>query len=162
MVQLGGSSTNHVLVRQPHVSKVLERFRALRPEKFDGMVDLWKVEQRLWEIDLIYDTIECTDQEKRRTVTFQLTYTVADLWESEKDILGEEVIWRMTWITFKAKFLEKYFLITKWNDKRNEFLESIQGNMRLGNIQRSSSVGLVSWVIWLIHQDWKISNTIKD
>ena len=35
----------------------------------------------------------------------------------------------MTWITFKVKFLEKYFPITERNDKRKEFLEFIQGNM---------------------------------
>ena len=44
MVQLGGTNSNIVPVRPPHGSKVLERFRALRSEKFDGMDDPWKAE----------------------------------------------------------------------------------------------------------------------
>ena len=70
MVQLGGTNTNIPTVRPPHGSKVLERFRALRPEKFDGMDDPSKAEQWLREMDLIFDTIECSNQEKRRMVTF--------------------------------------------------------------------------------------------
>ena len=92
MVQLGGTNNSIAPVRPFHGSKVLERFRALRPEKFDGMCDPSKAEQWLREIDLIFDTIECSDQEKRKMVTFQLTYAAADWWESEKATLGEEAI----------------------------------------------------------------------
>ena len=45
MVQLGGTSNKPIPARPPYGSKVLERFRALRPEKFDGMDDPWKAEQ---------------------------------------------------------------------------------------------------------------------
>ena len=61
--------------------------------------------------------------------TFQLTYAAADWWESEKATLREEAIRGMTWATFKIKFLEKYFPMTERNDKRNEFLELVQGSM---------------------------------
>ena len=37
MVQLGGTNNSIASVRPFHGSKVLERFMALRPEKFDGM-----------------------------------------------------------------------------------------------------------------------------
>ena len=92
MVQLGGTNNNIAPMLPLHGSKVLERFRALQPEKFDGMGDPSKAEQWLREMDLIFDTIECSDQEKRRMATFQLTYVAADWWESEKAILGEEAI----------------------------------------------------------------------
>ena len=39
MVQLGRTNSNIAPVQPPHGSKALERFRALRPEKFDGMDD---------------------------------------------------------------------------------------------------------------------------
>ena len=93
------------------------------------MGDPSKVEQWLCEMDLIFDTIECSDQEKRKMAIFQLTYASADWWESEKATLGEEAIRGMAQATFKIKFLEKYFPITKRNDKRKEFLELIQGGM---------------------------------
>ena len=93
------------------------------------MDDPSKAEQWLHEMDLIFDTIECLDQEKRRMATFQLTYAAADWWESEKATLGEEAVPEMTWATFKVILLEKYFPITERNDKRKEFLELIKGNM---------------------------------
>ena len=80
-------------------------------------------------MDLIFDTIECLDQEKHRMANFQLTYAAADWWESEKATLGEEAIRGMTYATFKIKFLEKYFPMTERNDKRNEFLKLIQRSM---------------------------------
>ena len=42
MVQLDGTINNHVLSLQPYRSKVLERYRALRPKMFDGMAHFWK------------------------------------------------------------------------------------------------------------------------
>ena len=71
-------------------------------------------------MDLIFDTIECLDQEKGMMVTFQLTYAAADWWESERGTLGEEAIRDMICATFKIKFLEKHFPITERNDKRKE------------------------------------------
>ena len=44
MVRLGGTSNSIAPVRPLHGSKVLERFRALRLEKFDGMNDPSKAE----------------------------------------------------------------------------------------------------------------------
>ena len=61
--------------------------------------------------------------------TFQMTYAAADWWESDKETMVEEAIRRMSWIAFKAKFLEKYFPITERNDKRTDFLDLIQGNI---------------------------------
>ena len=59
--------------------KLLEQFCALRPEKFDGMSEAWKAEQWLREMDWIFETMECTELDKRRLATFQLTDAAADL-----------------------------------------------------------------------------------
>ena len=62
MEHLGNQNQNNHL--QPPIAfhpplrqtgdKLLERFRALRPEKFDGLVDPRRVEQWLREMDLIF------------------------------------------------------------------------------------------------------------
>ena len=39
--------------------KLLERFYALRLDKFDGMAKSWRVKQWLWELEVILDAIEC-------------------------------------------------------------------------------------------------------
>ena len=70
MIKLGASRNNQVLQQHHNEGQVLQRFRALRTEKFDRMEDPWKVEQWLREMDLIFDTIECLDYEKCRMLTF--------------------------------------------------------------------------------------------
>ena len=75
---------------------LLERFKALRPEKFDGIGDPWKTKQWLREMELIFDAMECNDQDKRHMAVFQLTFTAVDWWESEKATLGDEDVRRMT------------------------------------------------------------------
>ena len=62
-------------------------------------------------------------------VSFQISYVAADWWETERATLGKEAIRGMLQAIFKVQFLEKYFPITKRNDKRKEVLELIQGNM---------------------------------
>ena len=52
--------------------------------------------QWLREIDLIFDMIECSNQEKHKMATFQLTHAAADWWESKRSTLGEEAIPGMT------------------------------------------------------------------
>ena len=86
MEHLGNQNQNNHL--QPPIAfhppprqtgdKLLERFRALRPEKFDGLVDQWRAEQWLREIDLIFETIECNELDKRRLAVFQLTFAAVD------------------------------------------------------------------------------------
>ena len=103
--------------------KLLERFRALRPEKFDGMAEPWQAEQWLREMDHIFETVECNDTEKRRLATFQLTYAAADWWEAEQATIGEEATRMMLWATFRELFLKKYFPEKEKDEKEKEFME---------------------------------------
>ena len=50
--------------------KLLEQFRALCADKFDGMVEPWRAEQWLREIELILDAIECDEQDKYCLTSF--------------------------------------------------------------------------------------------
>ena len=80
-------------------------------------------------MDMIFETIECSDIEKKRLAVFQLTYSVADWWDAVKATIGEDAARRMTWTSFKTKFLEKYFPRSKRNKRNNEFVGLVQGNM---------------------------------
>ena len=73
----------------------MERFRALRPEKFDGISEAWKAEQWLREMETIFSALECGDADKKRLAVFQLTYSAAEWWEAEKATLGDEAIRRL-------------------------------------------------------------------
>ena len=108
--------------------KRLERFRALRPEQFAGTAEPWKAEQWLRQMDHIFETMDCNDQEIKRLATFQLTYAAADWWEAVKATIGEEAVRVMTWTTFRRKFLEKYFPATERHKREREFMDLVQGN----------------------------------
>ena len=70
----------------------------------------------------------CSGIEKCRLATYQLTYAVADWWESEKATLGERSIQIMMWVAFKELFHENYFPKTERNKKEREFMDLTQGN----------------------------------
>ena len=108
--------------------KLLERFRALRPERFDGMSEPWKAEQWIREMETIFRAIECRDHEKKRLAVFQLTYSAAEWWEAEEASLGTVALDQLTWEEFKDKFLQKYFLALERDKKEREFMDLVQGN----------------------------------
>ena len=64
--RIGGNHGNNGAPPRQTSDKLLERFRPLRPEKFNGMTDAWQAEQWLREMDSIFETMECTEQDKRR------------------------------------------------------------------------------------------------
>ena len=109
--------------------KLLVRFRALEPDRFDGMVGACQAEQWLREMDCIFETMDCNEIEKRRLAVFQLTYTTADWWDAERATIGEDAAKEMTWIEFRERFLEKYFPETEKYQREKEFIELVQGNM---------------------------------
>ena len=109
--------------------KLLKRFRDLQPENFTGLAEAWEAEQWLRQMDMIFKTIMCSDIEKKCLVVFQLTYSAADWWDAIKSTIGEDVARRMTWTSFKTKFLEKYFPCSERNKRKKEFVELVQGNM---------------------------------
>ena len=128
-IERAADNHNHGGAPPRHVEdRIVERFRHFRPEKFNGDAEPWRAEQWLREMESIFDTLGCSEIEKRRLATFQLTYAAADWWESEKAILGEDAVKAMPWNAFRELFLENYFPQTERNKKEREFIELTQGN----------------------------------
>ena len=86
---------NEMPVRQTG-DKLLKRFRDLQPENFTGLAEAWEAEQWVRQMDIIFETIECSDIEKKRLAVFQLTYSAADWWDAVKATIGEDAARRMT------------------------------------------------------------------
>ena len=55
---------NHQAALHQTRDKLLERFRALRLDKYDGAGEAWKAEQWLQVMDLIFETMECSEADK--------------------------------------------------------------------------------------------------
>ena len=109
--------------------KLLARFCALQPDKFDGMVEACQEKQWLREMDHIFKTMDCNEIEKRRLAIFQLTYAAANWWDAEKATVREDAAKEMTWTEFRERFLEKYFPETEKQQREKEFIDLVQGNM---------------------------------
>ena len=80
-------------------------------------------------MDLIFEMIECTNIEKRRLVVLQLMFSAADWWDTVKATIGEDTVRRMTWDSFKIRFLEKYFLESENTKREIAFIQLIPGNL---------------------------------
>ena len=106
-------------LQKPARDKLFERFRALRPEKFDGVFEPRKAEQWLCEL-------ECGGQDKKSLMVFQLTYLAVEQWNLEIAKIGEEVIRERSWESFRGIFLGKYFLAFERYKKEMEFLALVQ------------------------------------
>ena len=106
----------------------MEHFCALKPAKFDVMVELWRAKLWLHKMDLIFKAMEYSEMEKLRLATFQLSYAVVSWWEAKEVALGGESVRRMPWAIFKERFLAKCFPLVERNWKKKEFMELVQGN----------------------------------
>ena len=95
---------------------------------FNGLLEPWQAEQWLRDMENIFEAMECSDIEKRRLATFQLTFVAAEWWEAEKATLGTESTRRMPWMTFKERFLAKFFPGTEMDKKEQKFLNLVQGD----------------------------------
>ena len=78
-------------------------------------------------MDRIFETMEYSESDKRRLVTFPLTFAVADWWEAEKAIIGSVVARTMMWTASREHFLEKFFPKDEKDEKEKEFMELTQG-----------------------------------
>ena len=61
-------------------------------QKINGMIEPWKAKQWIRELDQIFETMVCSELDKRCLAVFQLTYAVADWKESEKARFGEVAV----------------------------------------------------------------------
>ena len=68
---------------------------------FDGTTGAKEVEQWIHRMDLIFETIDYNDTEKRRLAVFQLIYVAVDWWEIVKATVGKEAARTIAWPTFK-------------------------------------------------------------
>ena len=88
----GNHGNNNAASLRQNGDQLIERFRRFRPEKFSGLGEVWLAEQWLRDMEAIFDTLECSEIDKRRMATFQLTFAAADWWEAEKATLGPDGI----------------------------------------------------------------------
>jgi hypothetical protein len=81
----------------------------------------------LTDIDVLYNTLGCTDEQKVRYLTLQLTGEAGRWWNTRKVLLGDEMV--ITWEMFKVEYNRRFFPRAQRQLRAIEFQNLVQGNM---------------------------------
>jgi len=99
----------------------MEDFMRHKPSKFMGKSTPDEADAWPRECEKICRVINCTDAQKLAFISFLLVADAEYWWPGMQQLLqtwGEEV----TWTSFRARFLEKYFLDSARHEREAEFL----------------------------------------
>ncbi|XP_062161924.1 uncharacterized protein LOC133868950 [Alnus glutinosa] len=81
----------------------------------------------LTDIEVLFDTLSCTDEQKVRYVRLKLTREAGQWWSSRKVLLGDDVV--ITWEIFKVEYNRRFFPRAQRQLRAIEFQNLVQGNM---------------------------------
>ncbi|KAK2436154.1 cleavage and polyadenylation specificity factor subunit [Trifolium repens] len=111
-------------------SRVLTSFNHQSPPKYNGeggpdAADLW-----LQAMEKIFGAIHCPEGEKVTLATYQLSGG-SEYWWKSTSLMMEAAHEEINWVSFKRKFLAKYFPGTARERYGEEFLRLRQGGMNI-------------------------------
>ncbi|GAU50834.1 hypothetical protein TSUD_410940 [Trifolium subterraneum] len=122
----------HILARRDDQArdgeKRLERFLKHKPSFFVGGFNPDRAVKWVEEVEIIFDAMEFTNENKLTLGTYMLREEANQWWKSAKLRLGEGGV-VITWEMFKQDFFNKYFPSDVKNKKVVEFMKLEQGNM---------------------------------
>ncbi|GAU44090.1 hypothetical protein TSUD_399720 [Trifolium subterraneum] len=126
------ATSTHLLARGDDPARDLEkrlnRFLKHKPSFFVGGFNPDGAVKWVEEVEMIFDAIECANENKLALRTYVLREEANQWWKNAKLRLGEigaVIIWEM----FKREFFNKYFPADVKNKKVVEFMKLEQGNM---------------------------------
>ncbi|XP_062170374.1 uncharacterized protein LOC133876106 [Alnus glutinosa] len=97
-----------------------------RPEE-NGTEGPNAAEAWLIDIDVLYTTLGCTDEQKVQYLALQLTGEAGRWWNARKVLLGNETV--ITWEMFKVEYNRRFFPRSQRQLQAIEFQNLVQGNM---------------------------------
>ncbi|XP_017438055.1 uncharacterized protein LOC108344097 [Vigna angularis] len=105
-----------------------ESFLQHHPARFDGKCNPDEADHWFRDMERIYETKRCPDENKLAYTQYLLTEEACHWWSKMKMILdGSET--HITWEIFKTKFYTEYFPNSVRFDKEIEFLQLVQGSL---------------------------------
>ena len=120
-------------VRAPQVvqqNDLFERFRRMSPPDFEGSTDPLVADEWLASLQVMFNLMYITDQEKVLCASYVLKRDARYWWETVR--LRRDVE-QMTWADFITEFNHKYFNMKSMNAQQNEFNNLKQGIMSVTN-----------------------------
>ncbi|GAU51866.1 hypothetical protein TSUD_416500 [Trifolium subterraneum] len=108
--------------------KRLDRFLKHKPSFFVGGFNPDGAVKWVEEVEIIFDAMECANENKLALVTYMLRVEANQWWKNAKLRIGNGGV-VTTWEMFKREFFNKYFPADVKNKKVVEFMKLEQGNM---------------------------------
>jgi hypothetical protein len=105
----------------------LRDFASYHFRTFEGTEGPNVVEAWLTDIDVLYTTLGCTDEQKVQYIVLQLTGEAKRWWTARKVLLGERTI--ITWEMFKEEYNRRFFPRSHRQLRAIEFQNLVQGDM---------------------------------
>ena len=123
-------------VRAPQVvqqNDLFERFRRMSPPDFEGSTDPLVADEWLASLQVMFNLMYITDQEKVLCASYVLKRDARYWWETVR--LRRDVK-QMTWADFITEFNHKYFNMKSMSAQQNEFNNLKQGTMSVTDAVR--------------------------
>ncbi|GAU46655.1 hypothetical protein TSUD_281460 [Trifolium subterraneum] len=126
------ATLTHLLARGDDLArdgeKRLDRFLKHKPSFFVGGFNPDGVVKWVEEVEIIFDAMECANENKLALGTYMLREESNQWWKNAKLRIGDGGV-VITWEMFKREFFNKYFPADVKNKKVVEFMKLEQGNM---------------------------------
>ncbi|KAL8537344.1 hypothetical protein ACS0TY_012478 [Phlomoides rotata] len=120
----------------PRTNDFVEQFRRLHPPKLNGKEGPLETEEWVAGLERIFRHMVLTDAQKISCAQFQLTEDAAQWWESHERTLDTEVRQTLLWVDFKEAVMERYFPQVLRDQKEQEFVTLLQGNLSVTEYER--------------------------
>ncbi|MQL87357.1 hypothetical protein Taro_019894 [Colocasia esculenta] len=109
---------------------LLERFLRLRPPMFHGEYDPDKAESWTHELERIFETMECAEEDQVRLAVYQLKGAAHEWWRVQRQTHFQgQWLDQITWQRFSEVFHGEYFPDYARRERRDQFHELMQGDL---------------------------------
>ncbi|KAF1894559.1 hypothetical protein Lal_00009369 [Lupinus albus] len=124
-------SSQNIVPPGPAEYQGLDEFCKTNPSQFHGGFAPDATLDWIQGIERIFRAMNCSEAQKLAYATYMLGTEAENSWEFTRRQMETEGQ-LISWSTFKAKFLQKYFHADLKRQKEMEFLKLEQGNMSVG------------------------------
>ncbi|XP_073025123.1 uncharacterized protein [Primulina eburnea] len=112
------------------IETLLKKFQLFRPPTLKGTESAVECESWLDDIEMLFDSLEYTDERRVKLVGHQLQKVAKNWWLTTKRALehrGTEITWKV----FKAEFYQRFFPVSYRKDKGAKFANLRQGQLNI-------------------------------
>ncbi|XP_073057335.1 uncharacterized protein [Primulina eburnea] len=126
----GSTSSDPMDVTATPMETLLKRFQSFRPSTLKGTENAVECESWLEDIEMLFESLEYTDDRRVKLVGHQLQDVAKNWWITMKRALEHRGT-QITWKVFEIEFYQRFFPVSYRKDKGAEFANLRQGQLNI-------------------------------